>query len=149
MNRIVFVLACFATVVMGATMQRQFGFPAGGFIPIAVNDEQLLDCMDFVVEQLNSGLNNSLSGDNYFQKEKILYAMRQIVAGLNYKVTFLITETACKRNDQNLSDCLGMQNLPTSSSLFNKKLCVARLFQSLPDQSSNKTHVQVLEAKCY
>ena len=149
MNRIVFVLACFATVVMGATMQRQFGFPPGSFIPIAVNDEQLLACTDFAIEQLNSDFNSTLFGDNYFQKEKILYAMRQVVAGFNYKVTFLITETACKRNDQNLADCLDKQNLPTSSPLFNKKLCVARLFQSLLDHSTNKTYIKVVESNCY
>ncbi len=43
-----------------AAEARQFGFAVGGYMPIAVNDEQLLDIADFVVNQINFSENSSL-----------------------------------------------------------------------------------------
>lgn len=45
--------------------ERQFGFFVGGYMPIAVNDEQLLKATNFAIRQINFAKNNTLG--NYIR----------------------------------------------------------------------------------
>ncbi len=123
-------------------------FLVGGYIPIAVNDNQLVKCTDHAIEQINFSTNNSL-GDNYFQKEKILYAMRQIVAGINYKVTFLLSETNCNKNELTLNECLSKNLAANQAFSNNRRVCYVRIHQSLPEQDTNMTKFIIFESNCY
>ena len=50
-----------ANLIYGRTAAvRQFGFLVGGYMPIAVNDEQLLDATSFAVNKINFAENSTL-----------------------------------------------------------------------------------------
>jgi hypothetical protein len=58
---VVFLGLSGANFIYGRTAAvRQFGFLVGGYIPIAVNDEQLLDATDFAVNKINFAENTTL-----------------------------------------------------------------------------------------
>ena len=42
-----------ANLIHGSAVERQFGLFVGGYMPIAVNDEQLLDATDAAVNKIN------------------------------------------------------------------------------------------------
>jgi hypothetical protein len=92
-----------------------------------------------------------LKGNLYYRRDKVLFGMRQLVAGFNYKVAFLMDQTNCDKNETiELDLCI----YKSTFELFNpslKKLCIASLFQSFPTITGENDgeEFQVNGVECY
>lgn len=65
-------------------------------------DEKSQAALDFMVRRINMGLNSS-----YLHKLKdVTEIKKQMVAGIKYHFKFLITETSCDKNENDLDSCL-------------------------------------------
>lgn len=62
MNQLLILVASLVAVssAHGNAVERHFGFFVGGYMPIAVNDEQLIDATEFAVRKINFAANNTL-----------------------------------------------------------------------------------------
>ncbi|XP_022048099.1 cystatin C (amyloid angiopathy and cerebral hemorrhage) [Acanthochromis polyacanthus] len=83
------VLASVFTVGLGAIV--------GGFRNLEVDDEGMLNALNYAVVQHNRGTN-----DIYLsQAAEVLSARSQVVAGMNYVITVRMARTTCKKNSVN------------------------------------------------
>lgn len=92
-----------------------------------------------------------LTGDLFYRRDKILFGMRQLVAGFNYKVAFLMDQTDC---DKNARAALELCVYRSTFQVFNpslKKICIASLFQAFPaiTGGSEEDEFQVNGVECY
>ena len=76
--------------------------------------------------------------------------MRQVVAGFNYKVAFLMDQTECAKTDPKLSECLYKGLHPLNISFARKQVCISVIFQSFASlRGETEDQFQVRDFKCY
>lgn len=76
--------------------------------------------------------------------------MRQLVAGFNYKVAFLMDQSACAKADADLMECLYKGLHANNVNFAFKKVCIANLFQSFTSiTGENSEQFQLNGFECY
>ena len=75
--------------------------------------------------------------------------MRQLVAGVNYKLAFLMDQTECVKTDSNLNECLRASINGNFRNSF-KKICVAKLYQSFASiTGEDQDKYELVDSECY
>lgn len=76
--------------------------------------------------------------------------MRQVVAGFNYKVAFLMDQTECAKTDPELSECLYKGLHPLNVNFARKQVCIAAIFQSLTSSRvDTEDNFRISDFECY